>query len=543
MRKIIYRIIERDDGSSMWSHTYDVCMLVIIILSVVPLMFWDDSPIFHYIERFTTTVFIVDYLLRWLTADLRQGKGASSFVCYPFTFWAIIDLLSILPSFNILGRTFKVARTMRLFKMFRLLKALRYSSQMLMFFVVLKRESRVLGSVLLFAICYIFVTALIMFNVEPQFNPETGETTFSTFFDAMYWSAVTLTTVGYGDLCPVTEAGRLISMLSAMFGIAVIALPSGIITARYIDELKALKSENQTERLRRSFRRVVCRANDYHERFMIVPTNVSVATVLVTQGLTMEQIAEIAGRSKRFRLRNMASAIPESLHPEDRIVIEHFPVNRPYGCYIDRGSEVTIVATTNCDEAGIGSFCYYLALVGGFNYISKEVEQDHDEPVSFYNIDVAEENENMKMFLEDLAVLAGRERAWAIMPLSCSSTRERKLHFVHNTSDNLPACETVRDDKPFRELYGDVRESMDKEFSIKVGEHEDYTLTTRNIAYRLAGHVNSFSLRVSYDITCWDDKRMDKISVLASLINKHLSGRNEMPVAMELQETGFGYKE
>lgn len=201
------------------------------------------------------------------------------------------------------------------------------------------------------------------------------------------------------------------------------------------------------------------------------------------------------------------------------------------------------MATTNCDEAGIGSFCYYLALVGGFNYISKEVEQDHDEPVSFYNIDVAEENENMKMFLEDLAVLAGRERAWAIMPLSCSSTRERKLHFVHNTSDNLPACETVRDDKPFRELYGDVRESMDKEFSIKVGEHEDYTLTTRNIAYRLAGHVNSFSLRVSYDITCWDDKRMDKISVLASLINKHLSGRNEMPVAMELQETGFGYKE
>lgn len=69
IRKTIYRIIERDDGSSLWSHIYDVCMLVIIILSVVPLMFWNDSPAFHNIEGFTTTVFIVDYILRWLTAE------------------------------------------------------------------------------------------------------------------------------------------------------------------------------------------------------------------------------------------------------------------------------------------------------------------------------------------------------------------------------------------------------------------------------------------------------------------------------------------
>lgn len=90
----------------------------------------------------------------------KRGKGTAAFIKYPFTLWAIIDLLSILPSFNILGETFKVARTARLLKMFRLLKALRYSSQMLVFFNVLKKERKVLGSVLLFAICYIFVTAL-----------------------------------------------------------------------------------------------------------------------------------------------------------------------------------------------------------------------------------------------------------------------------------------------------------------------------------------------------------------------------------------------
>lgn len=540
-RKQIYQIIEKDDGSNLWSHIYDIFMLCMIILSVVPLMFWKDYPVFKYIEAITTAVFIIDYLLRWATADVKQGKGTAAFIRYPFTFWAIIDLLSILPSFNILGETFKVARTVRLLKMFRLLKALRYSSQMLVFFTVLKKERKVLGSVLLFAVCYIFVTALVMFNVEPQFNPETGEATFTTFFDALYWSAVTLTTVGYGDMCPATDIGRLISMLSAMFGIAIIALPSGIITASYIDELKALKSEKMTERLKKAFRKKVSRANDYHPRYMLVPKNVSVATLLVKHGLTMEQIVESLESTPEFRLRNMATAMPESQHPNDRIVVEHFPVNRPYGCMINRNSRVTIVATTSKNEAGIGSFSYYLALIGGFNYISKEIDRDDDESVSFYNIDEPVEDENLKLFIDDLRALTSGNNAWAIMPLSCSSTKERKLHFIHNTKENTADRETVNDMDAFAALYEDVRKVMEKEFSMVIGQHEDYTLTNRNIAYLLNKEVNSFSLRISYDITCWNDDRIDKIYLLASIINKQLLGKTDMPVASELQEKGIGY--
>ena len=78
--------------------------------------------------------------------------------------------------------------------------------------------------------------------------PLTGETTFRSFLDALYWSTVTLTTVGYGDLCPVTDLGRIISMLSALFGIAVIALPSGIITASYLDELHKIERQKEREK-------------------------------------------------------------------------------------------------------------------------------------------------------------------------------------------------------------------------------------------------------------------------------------------------------
>ena len=110
---------------------------------------------------------------------------------------------------------------------------------------VIKREKKILLTVLGIAVFYIFISALIMFNAEPHINPETGQETFTNFFDALYWATVTLTTVGYGDVTPVTDIGRFISMVSSLFGVAVIALPSGVITAAYIEELRANKAEDK----------------------------------------------------------------------------------------------------------------------------------------------------------------------------------------------------------------------------------------------------------------------------------------------------------
>lgn len=246
-RKDIFVIIEKDDGTNVWSHLYDVFMFCTIIISVVPLMFWDEYPAFSYIEIFTTAIFIIDYILRWITADYKLGKGTHSFISYPYSGWAIIDLLSILPGFHLLSAKFKILRTIRILRILRLLKALRYSSQVFLFIKVLRKERKVLTAVLLFAIIYIFITALVMFNFEPRVNPATGKETFRTFFDAIYWATVTLTTVGYGDLCPATDLGRLISIFSSLFGVAIIALPSGIITANYLNELREIKEAGNAE--------------------------------------------------------------------------------------------------------------------------------------------------------------------------------------------------------------------------------------------------------------------------------------------------------
>lgn len=209
-----------------------------IIASIVPLMFIDDYTIFKIIEIVTVIAFIIDYVLRWYTSPIRLNKGFVSYLIYPFMPMAIIDLLSILPGLNLISREFKLLRLTRLLKIVRLLKIFRYSDKITLFVKVLYKERQVLLSVLMLAIFYIFITALIMFNAEPHINPQTGEMTFHSFLDALYWSTVTLTTVGYGDLCPVTDIGRLVSMLSSLFGVAIIALPSGVITAGYMDELR-----------------------------------------------------------------------------------------------------------------------------------------------------------------------------------------------------------------------------------------------------------------------------------------------------------------
>lgn len=247
LRQRIYEIIEpvRDEERDTVSLIYDILMISAIVLAIVPLMFKEQTLVFQIMDLISLSLFIIDYLLRWSVADmLGKRKGVWAFVLYPFCFSAIIDLLSILPSFlRILNPSFKLFRLSRLLKLLRFIRLVQYYEPLQIVLSVLHKERRVLTAVGGLAIFYIFMTALIMFNVEYE-NELAGETKmFNNIFDAIYWSACTLTTVGYGDIYPVSATGRVISMLSAIVGVAIIALPSGVITAGYMDELSARRAQ------------------------------------------------------------------------------------------------------------------------------------------------------------------------------------------------------------------------------------------------------------------------------------------------------------
>ena len=236
MRKRLFEIIEVSKDNDTISSIYDVLMMISIIVSIIPLAFKQNFAVFGVTDRITAILFILDYVFRLITADYKLNrKGAVSFVIYPFTPWAIIDLVSILPSLSILSNSFKLLRLFRIFRTFRVFKAFRYSKNIALIIKVIKNSQEALTAVCALAIGYILISALVIFNVETD--------SFNTFFDAIYWATVSLTTVGYGDIYPITTAGRIITMISSIFGIAIVALPAGIITAGYMDVLNESKSD------------------------------------------------------------------------------------------------------------------------------------------------------------------------------------------------------------------------------------------------------------------------------------------------------------
>ena len=228
LREKLYRIIFRADTPA--GKTFDIVLLITIILSVA-LVILESIPRYHskygnelYIaEWIITIIFSLEYILR--VSIVKKPKK------YILSFYGIIDLLAVLPTYLSLifagAQGLMVIRALRLLRVFRILKLTRYSSEGLMIQQAL-RASRIKISVFLFAILMIvIIIGTLMYLVE---GSEHG---FDTIPNCIYWAIVTLTTVGYGDLTPHTGLGKLISAFVMVMGYAIIAVPTGIVTAEF----------------------------------------------------------------------------------------------------------------------------------------------------------------------------------------------------------------------------------------------------------------------------------------------------------------------
>lgn len=232
LRRRIYRMVEASASRDKLCVFYNRAMVVVILISLIPLFFKQNPPIFQVIDYIAASIMIMDYILRWSTADYKMEKGKMSFVLYPLTFFALIDLISVVPMLlpdQLELQMFRIIRLVRAFRALRALRMLRYSKSFALILRVMKREHQPLLAVVWLAGGYVLLSALIMFQVE--------QSRFRSFFDAFYWAVVTLTTVGYGDIYPTSDIGRVVSMLSSFMGIAIVALPTGLITAGFMQEL------------------------------------------------------------------------------------------------------------------------------------------------------------------------------------------------------------------------------------------------------------------------------------------------------------------
>ena len=165
MRKRIYEIIEIAADDDKPSTVYDIVMMSVIVISLIPLAFKRDCFAFQVIDRVAVVVFIFDYCLRLFTSDYKLEKKWFSFFIYPLTPMAVIDLLSILPSLNIIARGFRIMKLFRLFRtlrVFRAFKAVRYSKSINMILGVFRSQKKPLITVCVLAIAYVLISALVI---------------------------------------------------------------------------------------------------------------------------------------------------------------------------------------------------------------------------------------------------------------------------------------------------------------------------------------------------------------------------------------------
>ncbi len=252
LRRRAFEVLEKGHGNDYWSRRFDIFIMTMILLNVAAVIMEtvesihnDYIEVFDYFEYLSVFVFSVEYLGRIWTCTYLE-KYQHSFwgrIKFIFSFMAIIDLLAIMPFylplfFSIDGR---VLRVLRLFRIVRIFKMGRYSTAFNMIVrVITKRREELLVTLTIVFVMLILASSL-MYYVENEAQPEA----FRSIPETMWWGAATLTTVGYGDVYPVTPLGKLLGAFIAILGVGIFALPAGIIASGFDSEIKQRMKEKK----------------------------------------------------------------------------------------------------------------------------------------------------------------------------------------------------------------------------------------------------------------------------------------------------------
>ena len=247
MKKRVWEILDVAKPGDRASRAFDLFILSLIGLNVVALVLGTVRPVyevapalFNGFELFSVAVFTVEYLLRvWsCTASPRFSSPLRGRLRFAVTPLALIDLCAILPFYlPFLGIDLRFVRAVRLTRLFRVMKVARYSEAIRTFGrVFAAKKEELLISVFVMSLLLLFASSVAYF-AENEAQPNK----FSSIPAAMWWAVSTLTTVGYGDVCPVTALGKVVAAIVAVLGIGMFALPTAILGAGFVEELQSRK--------------------------------------------------------------------------------------------------------------------------------------------------------------------------------------------------------------------------------------------------------------------------------------------------------------
>lgn len=252
MKEKLFEIISSPENPSKASKIFDIFIICLIILNVITVIAdtfklpeWLSS-ILWWIEVVSVVIFTAEYLLRIYTANFMYPELTPfrARLKYIRSFIAVIDLLAILPFYipYIIPIDLRVLRMLRIIRLLRIFKINRYTTALSTIADVFRRKRHELLSSIAVVSMLMIIAAVLMYNIENEAQPEAFENAFA----ALWWAVATLTTVGYGDIYPVTALGKILSAVIALLGIGLVAVPTGIISSGFVESMEE-KHQKQEE--------------------------------------------------------------------------------------------------------------------------------------------------------------------------------------------------------------------------------------------------------------------------------------------------------
>ena len=534
-----------DEGNNTW----DIVIIAVILLSTVSVFLttFELSPTVAKINRcvdwFVLVFFTVEVSLRIWAADEidPKYKGFWGRVRYCLSFYGFIDFIAtyplwlgvFCPSLFLGGKILQVLRVLRvarLFRVFRYMKAFRFLGDA---FESKKRE--MLVSLEFIAIITV-VLSFLLYLVEHDSNPEM----LGDGWKSIVWAfAKYIEDPGkIADNPIVTPVGQIIAFLVGIMGIAFFAVPIGLLSAGLSEIIEKDRIEEETKgnvaRLETAFSRILAKDMKYRT----VPAYCSIATIQAKKDMDQKDIIDAVRACDHFRLRNLAGSM--SIDDQtDRLVVESFPLNRPYGCLINRYSPVTIVAVRAVAEAGAGNYAWHLALFGGFNYVSREVELKPDQPTDYYNSLDREKDPHYGLFMDDLKSLNSR---WVIFILS-KKEPDLSCHFLYgalrgDTTYDDPKI-TVRDVETFDTVSHALAEAW---AAREVRSTWSAFKRCKNFLGRELEESNAFTIRISYNILIRYPGKMALALETAKILKSRLDPEHPFEEDPAWKDHGYGYQ-
>lgn len=244
MFKSIHKQLNFGQTKKKFSTVQKILILLILLSSVIVIIeteneiFETNKEFFEYSKYFFGIIFTVEYLFRVFTAGyLKKYRGIGGRISYIFSFWTLVDLIAIIPFFiSGVNETF-LLRLFRLIRLFSVIRIGRYSSALKNVLDAISDRKHELLFAIAISSTVLLISSTFMYLLEAEYQPEA----FGSIIRSTWWAAAALTTVGYGDVYPVTALGKVFAVISAFSSIGIVALPAGILAGSFTEKFKRKK--------------------------------------------------------------------------------------------------------------------------------------------------------------------------------------------------------------------------------------------------------------------------------------------------------------